>query len=66
MTLDEQQRIDTDILKARTRNQEVSDFVEALAVWGFNYHNHILLWEAMVSVIEADEKGDFEGLIGDD
>ncbi len=63
--LDESWRKDTDELKARARSQEVADFVEDLAQAMF-YHNHTLLWEAMISVVEAEERGDFEGMLGDE
>ena len=64
--MDEGWRKDVDELKARTTNAKVADFIEELAIWGVNNQDHSLLWEAMVSVVEADEKGDFIGLLGDD
>ena len=64
--LDESWRKDTNELKARAKSEEVADFVEALAIWGFSYHHHSLLWEAMVSVVEAEERGDFDGELGDE
>jgi len=63
--LDERWRKDTDELKAIARSQEVADFVEDLAQAMF-YHNHTLLWEAMVSVVEAELRGDLDGMLGDD
>ena len=63
--LDESWRKDTDELKARAKSEQVADFVEDLAQAMF-YHNHTLLWEAMISVVEAEERGDLEGMLGDD
>ncbi len=63
--LDEDWRKDTDELKARAKSEQVADFVEDLAQAMF-YHNHTLLWEAMISVVEAEERGDLEGMLGDD
>ena len=60
--VDESQQEDTDALKQRTSHSVIADFIQALADWGFNYHDHTLLWEAMCSVVEADEKGDFEDI----
>ena len=63
--MDESQQEDTDNLKLRAKHDVTADFVQALAEWGFNYHDHTLLWEAMVSVIEAEERDDFEFYPGD-
>ena len=59
MNMDESQQEDTDSLKLRARHDTTADFVQALAEWGFNYHEHTLLWEAMVSVIEAEERDEY-------
>jgi len=64
--MDEGWRKDVDELKARTTNAKVAYFIEQLAIWGVNNQDHSLLWEAMISVVEADEKGDFIGLLGDE
>lgn len=58
--VDESQQEDTDALKQRASHPVIADFIQALADWGFNYHDHSLLWEAMCAVVEADENGDFE------
>ena len=60
--LDASWREDTDELKARAKSPVVADFVEDLAQAMF-YHNHMLLWEAMVSVVEAEEKGHLDELL---
>lgn len=57
-------RKDTDELKERAKSPVVADFVEDLAQAMF-YHNHMLLWEAMVSVVEAEERGDLDELDDD-
>ena len=59
-TMDESQQEDTDALKARTSHPRIADFIQSMAEWGFNYHDHTLLWDAMCLVVEADEKGDLD------
>ena len=59
-TMDEGQQRDTDALKVRASHPVIADFIQSMAEWGFNYHDHTLLWDAMCLVIEADEKGDFD------
>ena len=46
------------LIKQRAKHEEVASFVMALAEWGFNYECNALVWEAIVSVIEADERND--------
>lgn len=58
--MDNDQQTDTDNLTQRAFHEVTADFVQALAEWGFNYHHHDLLWEAMVSVIEAEEQDQYE------
>ena len=64
--MDEGWREHIDELKSRTKKSEIHDFLENLADWGINNQHHVILWEAMVAIIEADEKGDFDGLLGDE
>jgi len=59
-TMDESQQEDTDALKARASHPMVADFIQNMAEWGFNNQDHSMLWDAMVLVIEADERGEFE------
>ena len=59
-TMDESQQEDTDALKARASHPRIKSFIQSMAEWGFNYHDHTLLWDAMCLVVEADEKGDFD------
>ena len=61
-TMDRSQQEDTDALKARASHPVIADFIQSMAEWGFNYHDHTLLWDAMCLVVEADEKGDFEDI----
>ena len=61
-TMDEGQQEDTDALKVRASHPKIADFIQSMAEWGFNYHDHTLLWDAMCLVVEADEKGDFEDI----
>ena len=62
-TMDESQRQDTDNLKQRAVHPSIADFIQRMAEWGFNNVEHTMLWEAMVSVIEAGERGDLDDLI---
>ena len=57
-TMDESQQEETDALKARTSHPLIANFIQSMAEWGFNNHDHTLLWEAMCLLVEADEKGD--------
>jgi len=59
-TMDESQQEDTDALKARASHPMVADFIQNMAEWGFNNQDHSMLWDAMVLVIESDERGEFE------
>ena len=59
MNMDESQQEDTDSLKLRARHDATAEFVQNLAKWGFNYQDEMILWEAMVSVIEAEERDEF-------
>lgn len=63
-TMDEAQRKDTDNLKQRAVHPSIADFVQQLADWGFNNCDNGYVWEAMVAIIEAGEKGDLDDLIG--
>ena len=58
--MDESQIEDTLNLARRAKHDTTANFVTDMAMWGFNYHDHMLLWEAMVSVIEAEGRGDLE------
>jgi len=62
-TMDHLQTMDTNLLKQRAVHPSIADFVQSLAEWGFNHVHHGFLWEAMVSVIEAGERGDLDDLI---
>ena len=57
--MDDDQILDTQVLVMKAKHKEVQDFVVSLAVWGFNNQNHLLLWEAMCCIIEAEARGDF-------
>ena len=59
-TMDKSQQEDTDALKARTSHPKIADFIQSMAEWGFNYHDHTLLWDTMCLVVEADERGDLD------
>jgi hypothetical protein len=59
-TMDESQQEDTDNLKARASSPIIADYVQAMAEWGFNNQDHLLLWESMCLVVEADERGEFD------
>ena len=63
-TMDDTQQKDVDDLKQRAVHSCIADFVQRLAEWGFNNANHMMLWEAMCSVIEAGERGELDDLIG--
>ena len=58
--MDESQIQDTLRLVKRASHDVPAYFVAEMAMWGFNYYDHMLLWEAMVSIIEAEERGDLE------
>ena len=62
-TMDESQRQDTDNLQQRAVHPSIADFIQRMAEWGFNNVEHGFLWEAMVAVIEAGERGDLDDLI---
>ena len=63
-TMDDTQQKDVDDLKQRAVHSCIADFVQRLAEWGFNNANHMMLWEAMCSVIEAAERGELDDIIG--
>jgi len=58
-TMDDSQQEDTDALKVRASHPRIKSFIQSMAEWGFNFHDHTLLWDAMCLIIEADERGEF-------
>ena len=58
--MDDSQIKDALNLARRAKHETTAEFVRDMAMWGFNYYDHMLLWEAMVSIIEAEERGDLE------
>lgn len=62
-TMDHLQVMDTNLLKQRAVHPSIADFVQSLAEWGFNHVHHGYLWEAMVLIIEAGERGDLDDFI---
>lgn len=61
--MDEGQQNDIDALKQRAVHPSLADFIQALAEWGLNYYDNIYVWEAICSVIEAGERGEFADII---
>ena len=55
-------QVEIDELKARCEPY-IADFIQDLAEWGWYAYENGILWEAMVSVVEAYEKGDFDDVL---